>query len=442
MVATATLLSQYAEEEDREGVVETVSYTFGDSAWGDLLTAYDGQTITYDAIGNPSSYLGTSMTWSDGRRLAHTSKGLVSVDYTYDGDGLRTERRINYDTVYRYVYSGGALLRIERTTEDGNTDCIDFLYDGQGAIGFVYSDSVSESQIYYFLIGYGGDIDGVMDRDGNILVRYVYDAWGNFTETFLTNDAADLAALSLNPLRYRGYVYDFETGFYYLQSRYYDPEVGRFISPDGYVSTGQGFVGNNMFAYCGNDPVARKDPSGQAFILTLLAVVVVSACTVALTSCSKEPTPPPDYVQEDSTDQNCYSYAFDLPNAADPGGYSANGDSKEMYEDKNAYTPDEIAEFVLRDMDALDKSVRIVNSPEDKRENEYIVAMKTSTYILLGIGVADYHFAVLLSDGTWADKPGRAPSRWNALDGTAIAWDLAYLENYYNTETVYFAVEK
>ena len=111
-----------------------------------------------------------------------------------------------------------------------------------------------------------------------------------------------------------------------------------------------------------------------------------------------------------------------------------------MLKDKNIYTPEEITMFVERDMNALDKSVRVVDSPNDKFENEYIVAMKTSTIIIPYIGAADYHFAVQLSDGSWADKPGLTPSRWNALDGTAIAWDLGSIKNYYNTETVYFAV--
>ena len=88
------------------------------------------------------------------------------------------------------------------------------------------------------------------------------------------------------------------------------------------------------------------------------------------------------------------------------------------------------------------KSVRVVDSPKDKLDNEYIVAMKTPTIVIPSIGVADYHFAVQLSDGSWADKPGKKPSRWNVLDGDAIAWNLANIKNYYNTETVYFAVER
>ena len=93
-------------------------------------------------------------------------------------------------------------------------------------------------------------------------------------------------------------------------------------------------------------------------------------------------------------------------------------------------------------MKALNKSVRVVDSPLDKKKNEYIVAMKTSNIIIPSSGFADYYFAVQLSDGSWADKPGMTPSRWNQIDGTAKAWDLGNIKNYYNTDSVYFAEEK
>lgn len=114
------------------------------------------------------------------------------------------------------------------------------------------------------------------------------------------------------------------------------------------------------------------------------------------------------------------------------------------------YSLDEITEYVLRDMEILGKNVRVIESPQDAQVNEYVVAMKTSTQSLPVSYTmnADYHFAVLLNDGTWADKPGQTPSRWNEIDGTASSWDLAtpqdyyYIEGYYNTESVYFAVEE
>ena len=113
-----------------------------------------------------------------------------------------------------------------------------------------------------------------------------------------------------------------------------------------------------------------------------------------------------------------------------------------MYYSKKIYSTNEIANYVQRDMTALNKKVRIVKSPAEKLHDEFIVAMKSSTNVLWQTGAADYHFALQLSDGTWADKPGSTASRWNKIDGTAITWDLGNIKDYYNTETVYFAVVK
>lgn len=114
---------------------------------------------------------------------------------------------------------------------------------------------------YLFIKNIQGDITGIMDEEGNILVTYAYDAWGNHISTVYSNGGGATGA-RFNPFRYRGYYYDTELGFYYLNSRYYDPAVGRFINADVYVSTGQGLLGYNMFAYCLNDPVSHKDDQG------------------------------------------------------------------------------------------------------------------------------------------------------------------------------------
>ena len=100
----------------------------------------------------------------------------------------------------------------------------------------------------------------ILNTAGQAVVNYTYDAWGNILSC--TGSMASTLG-QINPLRYRGYVYDNETQLYYLQSRYYDPEIGRFISADGYTSTGQGILGNNMYAYCGNNPVNCADPTGM-----------------------------------------------------------------------------------------------------------------------------------------------------------------------------------
>jgi len=137
---------------------------------------------------------------------------------------------------------------------------------------------------YLFRKNLQGDIIGVYNESGTLLVSYTYDAWGNQTVTY-SNGGASTAA-RYNPFRYRGYYYDSETGFYYLNSRYYDPETGRFINADSYISTGQGLAGNNMFAYCGNDPINRLDSNGELWFELILLTAVVLLVGITTTGCS------------------------------------------------------------------------------------------------------------------------------------------------------------
>ena len=131
-----------------------------------------------------------------------------------------------------------------------------FTYDAAGTPLTVSCDGT----LYYYITNIQGDVIAIVDTTGTPVVNYTYDAWGNI----LSATGTQATAIGrYNPLLYRGYVYDTETGLYYLQSRYYNPKVGRFISADEYLSTGQGFTGSNMFVYCGNNPVCRVDFSGQ-----------------------------------------------------------------------------------------------------------------------------------------------------------------------------------
>ena len=249
----------------------THSYTYGDANWKDLLTAFDGQTITYDAIGNPISYYnGTrwNFTWVNGRTLATASDGTNSLSFAYDANGLRTSKTVNGVT-YRYYYAGGKLMRMT-----WGTNTIDFFYDANGTpYAMKYNGTV-----YYYVTNLQGDVMRIVDASQNIVTSYDYDPYGKVI-------SATGTLANINPLRYRGYVYDQETGFYYLNSRYYDPAVGRFINADNYPSTGQGLSGNNMFAYCGNNPVSREDDGGEFWNFVIGAAVgglvggVVSAVT-------------------------------------------------------------------------------------------------------------------------------------------------------------------
>ena len=165
---------------------------------------------------------------------------------------------------------------------DGTTT-LTFSYDANGNVVSMFN-GISR---YYYQRNGQNDIVGILNSSGTQVVAYTYDTWGKLLS--VTGSLATTIGAQ-NPFRYRGYYYDNETGFYYLQSRYYDPTTGRFISPDVLVSTGQGIVGHNMYAYCLNNPVNRTDDSGYGSWLNTLktalmitAVIAVAAAAVAAT---------------------------------------------------------------------------------------------------------------------------------------------------------------
>ena len=153
-----------------------------------------------------------------------------------------------------------------------------FSYDANGDVVSVNYNGTE----YFYLRNGQNDVVGLMDGSGNRVVEYTYDAWGKListTGTLATSLGAD------NPFRYRGYYYDTETGLYYLMTRYYDPEVCRFISADVYMTTGQGVLGGNMWAYCLNNPVNMVDQTGSeavAIALGLAAKIAGVLCVTAV----------------------------------------------------------------------------------------------------------------------------------------------------------------
>ena len=235
---------------DRVTVQEETLYTYGDAEWGDLLTAYDGEEITYDGIGNPLSYRGWTMSWQGGRQLASMTKGSDTLSFAYNESGLRTSKTVNGVT-HSYVWQGSKLAA---DITDAYT--LYFHYDSTGdVIGFTRTANGTDTE-YFYVKNLQGDILKVISATGTEAAAYSYDAWGK-----LLTSAGDLA--EVNPLRYRGYFYDTETGLYYLKSRYYDPEVSRFINPDAFVSSGTSVASYNMMVYCDNNPINRIDPAGM-----------------------------------------------------------------------------------------------------------------------------------------------------------------------------------
>ncbi len=280
--------NKYAYTTDTVGTVQdTVTYGYTDSQWGDKLTSYNGSTITYDSMGNPTSYLGKTLSW-EGKQLKQVNMTVaganVQLQYDYDENGLRMQKQYSVfgaTNTTSYYYNGSVLIGME--TEQGAI--MRFSYDASGNVVSVdYSDDYGDTfTTYYYLRNAQGDIVKLIDNTGLTVVEYTYDSWGKplgRTGT-LSNSLG-----KYQPFRYRGYVYDEETGFYYLQSRYYDPTTCRFISADVLLSTGQGVVGHNSFAYCLNNPINRCDSNGAfswGTLLTCVAIVAVAAVVVAAT---------------------------------------------------------------------------------------------------------------------------------------------------------------
>ena len=225
----------------------TTYYTYGNSAWRDLLTAYNGGSITYSG-GNPTKYYdGSTFTWTQGRRLATAKVGSTNISYTYDMAGVRSSKTVG-STKYDFTTLSGLVTR-----QTGGGKTIDFVYDENNQpLAMKYNNT-----LYYYVLNAQGDVVRIVNSSRSVVVSYTYDPWGK-----IISSSGTLA--DINPLRYRGYYYDTETGFYYLQSRYYDPEIGRFINADSYASTdATGLLSTNMFAYCENDPVNKSDPTGE-----------------------------------------------------------------------------------------------------------------------------------------------------------------------------------
>ena len=144
----------------------------------------------------------------------------------------------------------------ETKSINGKTYHTLYLYDDGGSIIGLQSGG----ETYYLSKTLEGDVTAVLDESGRKVAQYVYDMWGKLVGVYdgAGKAVTDPEHIALrNPFRYRGYMYDEESGLYYLQSRYYDPVTGRFVNADGFVSTGTGLMGNNMFAYCNNNPVTH-----------------------------------------------------------------------------------------------------------------------------------------------------------------------------------------
>ena len=260
--------------------LETVTYTYGDANWRDKLTAVNGSAIRYDAIGNPLSDGTWTYTWQNGRQLQKMQKAGVTVEFVYNADGLRVQKTVN-GVATKYTLHGKNIVHMT-----SGTDELHFFYDAQNRPAMV----VYNGTAYAYVKSLQGDIVAILDENGNTVVSYGYDAWG--APLWCTGELAETLG-KVQPFRYRGYVFDEETGLYYLRSRYYNPGWGRFVNADAEIAVEAKLWDAKLFLYCANNPVRYTDDGGNSFwdvladcgkaLLVAAVVVAVVAVVIAAT---------------------------------------------------------------------------------------------------------------------------------------------------------------
>ena len=297
-----------AEQLDNETATATKEYVYRTSGWKDQLLSYDGESIVYDASGNPTTYRGATLGFEAGRRLKSYKKAgdANAYEFTFDYRGVRNSKKTKdadgHDKTWSFYYDEDGKLWGETKSEkvlQGNfgiqlwTDKITkigFFHLNSGLAGFTLSrqtgiaDAVKADYIYRK--NALGDIDGIFDTDMNLIGEYVYDAWGNCT--IEAAGANNIEIMEINPFRYRGYYWDKELNLYYLQTRYYDPQTGRFINADGIeyaLEQYKNINALNLYSYCNNNPIMGIDPEGTINwkkIFNIIGVFAIMAAAVVV----------------------------------------------------------------------------------------------------------------------------------------------------------------
>ena len=236
-------------------------------------------------MGRPRVYKNNKLQWNNkGQLLLYENENLDKFEYKYDSNGIRYKKIINGKET-NYITNGTQILQMK----NDNGKFI-FHYILNKLVGFEYTNT-SGTKEYLYIRNIQGDITSIIDTKGNIICTYAYDGYGNHI-VLDENGKEDTSLTSighLNPFRYRGYYFDEESGLYYLNSRYYDPETGRFISPDvlSILDETKGQInGLNLYMYCRDNPIMYIDDSGylawwQNALIALAGVVLIVGLAIA-----------------------------------------------------------------------------------------------------------------------------------------------------------------
>lgn len=247
----------YTTEGELGEAIESIPYTYGDANWKDKLTAYNGIPIIYDAIGNPLNDGTWTYEWQAGRQLKSMTNAAtgVTMEFTYNHAGIRTKKEKKVNGVLaettEYILNGKIVVGLTHTDHASNeVDTMHFFYDAQGRVAQVDFNGA----VYSYIYNLQSDVVGMVDNSGSLVVEYIYDAWGGVLSE---NDSVANTIGRRNPFMYRGYIWDRETGMYYLRSRYYVPTAHRFLNADSVQ-----VLGNNLYIYTNNKPVYLADRDG------------------------------------------------------------------------------------------------------------------------------------------------------------------------------------
>ncbi len=234
----------------------TILYGYSDTNWKDKMTSYNGEEITYDESGNPLSYRDSiSFTWLGDRLYSYNKNSQRVSKYIYNEDGQRLMKNFcGIET--RFLLDGSSIVAQEVTNGD-SLDYIYFFYDASGSpVGMNYlgNNYFYKKNLQGDIIEIWGTEDGSPHHFFRKLVSYTYDAWGKMVNmTDITQTWFQVG--TANPFRYRGYYYDNESGLYYVNGRYYDPEVGRWLNAYNIMSDEYFTNWYNLFAYASSNPI-------------------------------------------------------------------------------------------------------------------------------------------------------------------------------------------
>ena len=245
-------------------VLETANYSYD----GDRILSVGGSSVIYDGIGNPTSYRGNALTWNRRSLLSCGNNTFV-----YNSDGIRVKKTVN-GVEHNYILNDTQIV----AEVIGGTKTLYYFYDQNGVPTAFRLDENGTQTWYAYETNVQGDVTGIRTTDGTQVVSYTYDAWGRCTVS-----GSQPALGALNPLRYRGYYYDAETELYYLNSRYYDPDTGRFLNADevDFLGADKSLSSYNLFIYCKNNPINHFDVDGNWSLPNWAKVAVGAAATLA-----------------------------------------------------------------------------------------------------------------------------------------------------------------